>query len=208
MLRLAQVVVTLLLAVHAVAIAGGGDVVPRKSKPLGVGIRMMDGGLLGSFHLEQVKAVDPSLLSLPNFYYVRYVWDGTHLQVHPGEDDKREWSKEAIAKDGWYVTADYSTKPPRAILTKEPNKDSRWRFVEASRPTHYYIKNENNRGKDAWLNLEEDTSKRYSLVDKSLSDAQGNRPNRYWEGSVYKAILSFGKKKEFFVNDIEDDGGR
>jgi hypothetical protein len=161
----------------------------------------MEGERLGSFHLEQVKARNPSSLPFTRLSHVRYVWDGTHLQV---QVDRRQWSKEAIAKDGWYVTADYSTKPPRVIVTKEPTKYSQWRFTGAKGHQRYYIKNENDFGKDAWLHLE-DTGKRYSLVDKGLSDLQGNRPSLYWEGTMYNAVLSYDKKTAYVVVDIEKE---
>jgi hypothetical protein len=32
------------------------------------------------------------------------------------------------SKDGWYFTADYSTDPPRVVLTKERTKYSDWEF--------------------------------------------------------------------------------
>jgi hypothetical protein len=203
----AQIGIVLLLAVQPLIKTAAADDGPLKDTPLGIGIMVMDHGRLGSCHLEQVKAAAPSATPLPHFYYVHYVWDGTHLRIRPGQYDEREWSKEIIAKDGWYVTADYSTKPPRVILTKEPTEDSRWRFVEAS-SSHYFIKNENSGWKNAWLNLKEDTTKRYSSVDKGLSDARGNSRNRYWEGSVYEAVLSPDEKAEFFVNDIKGDGGK
>ncbi len=134
----------------------------------------------------------PSLHLLRSFNF-HYFWDGTHLRVRPGGERKSQWSKEQIAKDGWYVTADYSVSPPRVILTKEPTKDSRWSFLSASnRRTQYHIKNENDRGKDAWLHMM-DTGKRYSA-------------GRYRDVRVFMAVLSFRIESTWQVIDIEDTG--
>jgi hypothetical protein len=198
MLRLIQIGVALLLVAQAVSHTIAADDGPLKNMPLGISIEMTADGLLGINKVEEAITAKPSGPPPPKFYYVHYFWDGTHLRVRPGDDDKSRWSKEETAKDGWYVTADYSTKPPRVILTKEPTKDSRWRFVEASRGSHYYIKNENDRGKDAWLDME-DTGKRYSW---------GKPDSGYRDVRVYKAILSFHNKRDFFVNDIKGDGGK
>ena len=79
------------------------------------------------------------------------------LQVR-AEPEKR------IEKDGWYLTGDYSTKPPRVILTKEPTKFSHWAFVETDKTPSCgdpeegidrYIKNLNDEGEDAWLVMED-----------------------------------------------------
>lgn len=181
---------------------------PRTGKPLGISILLMDDNLLGACDFKIVAAPDPASAPFPHFYYVHYMWDGTHLQIHPGQDDKRRWSKEAIAKDGWYLTADRSTDPPRLIVTPKPTKDSRWSFVPASRANHYYVQNQNG-GKATWLKLE-DTGKRYFAPAKDLATTNPipDSKRRYWEGSVYGAILSADKKYPFFVNDIEFDGGR
>jgi hypothetical protein len=192
--------VALLLAFQIVAIAVAADRVPRKNKPLGISIKMMDGGLLGIDKVEEAITAKPSGPPPPKFYYVHYFWDGTHLRVRPGNDDKSQWSKEEIAKDGWYVTADYSTKTPRVILTKKPTKYSQWQFIATSTPRSmlYFIKNENDQGKDAWLDME-DTGKRYSW---------GQPDSGYRDVRVYKAILSFRNKRAMPVIDIEEDGGK
>jgi hypothetical protein len=195
-----QIGIALLLAIQTVPCAIVAGIGPRENKSLRFDIDLMDGGLLGFCRWKRVDAANRSAppsgpaKRAPNFYYVHYVWDGTHLRVHPGEEDKREWRKEAIAKDGWYVTADYATKPPRVIVTKEPTKYSRWRFIRTEGYQRYYIKNENDLGKDAWLRLEA-TDQRFAR-----SDAR--------EARVYKAVLSFDKKEKFFVNDIEADDGK
>lgn len=64
-----------------------------------------------------------------------------------------------IAKDrlnyGWYLSADYSIEPPQVTLTKEPTKYSRWSYIPAGNG-RYYVKNENDLGKDAWLTMAKD----------------------------------------------------
>jgi hypothetical protein len=206
MVRLVQIGAVLLIVFY-VATASASDTVPRANKVLGIGIWLMDGQFLGAYHLEQVNALDQSARPLPTFYYVHYVWDGTYLKVRTEPEAQRAWSQAALDKDGWYVTADYTAMPPRVIVTKEPTKHSQWRFVAATQKAHYYIKNENAEGNDAWLNLNEDTSQRYSFVDKGLSNAEGIMPERFWKGSVYRAVLS-SERRKFFVNDIEFDGGK
>ncbi|MGD0896797.1 MAG: hypothetical protein ABR915_03105 [Thermoguttaceae bacterium] len=167
---------------------------------------MLEGARLGSFHMDVVKAPDPAALPFPRSSYVRYEWDGTHLRVHPGQDDKLQWSKDAIAKDGWYVTGDYSTNPPRVVVTKESTKNSRWSFVPGTLWGRYYLKNENDTGTEAWLYLK-DTKKRYSVVNY-YSDSHGNRLETYWEGSVYDAILSAEKKIPLIVEDVKANNGK
>ena len=113
-----------------------------------------------------------------------YVWDGAHLR---------------LGRDGQYLTADYSRNPPNVILTKEPTKDSRWGFIAA--PTgrwQYYIKNENDRGKEAWLDME-DTGKGYSAREGRVG---------YRDIRIYKPVLSFRDKREFSVIDRLEDGGK
>jgi hypothetical protein len=69
MSRLTQIGMLLrLLAAHA----GAGEVdpryLPRKNKPLRLGLRLMDGGLVGSRHLKQVKALEGTSVPLPQFH--------------------------------------------------------------------------------------------------------------------------------------------
>jgi hypothetical protein len=189
--------ITLLFAFQVVGHETAVDNVPRKNKPLKIGLGLTTGGVLGSYRWKKRDTADPPtppIRRVPNYDFLRYVWDGAHMQVHPLEEDKHQWSEEATAKDGWYVTADYSTKPARVIVTKEPTKDSQWRFVRAPGSHRYYIKNENSLGKDTWLRLE-DTGKRVSLGGS-------------WEASIYNAVLSFGEKMDFVVNDIDEDGAK
>jgi hypothetical protein len=189
-----------------IAIATADDNLPRKGTPLAIGILMMDEARLGAFHLEQVKAATPGAMPLPSFYRVHYMWDGVHLRVRPAADEKREWSEKLAKHEGWYVAADYSTKPPSVILAKEPGIGSRWQFVPTSRKSHYYIRNEVDGRMDTWLNFQ-DRRLQYSFIDKTLSDSQGVRQNRYWDAKVYDIILST-ETRDFFVRDIKEDGGK
>jgi hypothetical protein len=192
--RLMQISMAMLLAVQAVSRAAADGLVPMKDTPLGIDLMMTDGGLLGIAKIGEAVTPKPSGPPSPEFFPVDYVWDGAHLRVRPPKN--RQW----IPNDGWYVTADYSTDPPRVILTKDPRKDSRWRFIATSEPRSigYYIKIENDRGQDAWLDLV-DTGKRYSLRQASAG---------YRDVRVFKPILSFGNKRAFGVVEVAFDGGK
>jgi hypothetical protein len=161
---------------------------------------MTDGGILGIDKPEDPITAEPSGPPPPKFYGLHYFWDGTHLRVRPANRDKGQWSSEEVIREGWYVSADYSTDPPQVVLTKHPTSDSRWSFIAESMPRRmrYYVKNDNERGKDAWLDMV-DTGKKYSAGTPGV----GYRPVR-----VFRAILSFGNKKLFRVLDIEADGGK
>jgi len=65
--------------------------------------------------------VAPDAPPLPDFsrYFVR---DGQMLRVkivplHGDADNEGDFSEKLLAKDGWYVTADFSTDPPQVVLT-------------------------------------------------------------------------------------------
>jgi hypothetical protein len=100
-----------------------------------------------------------------SYFSLYFFVDGGYLRasvrpndVVPKEDIPASRSK-LFEKNGWYVTADYSARPPRVILVKEPTRYSRWLFVRIETPGplyyHYYLKNENDLNKDAWLTVEE-----------------------------------------------------
>ncbi len=123
------------------------------------------------------------------------------MSISVARNVNRDFSRELLRKDAWYVSADYSTKPPRVILAEKPTKYSRWSWVTVPRKDNlahtskdYYVKNDNDLGKDAWLAVEDE--------------------GRTYSGGVYeriaarKAILSFDKKTLFGVVDVmeEDDG--
>lgn len=109
-----------------------------------------------SFWVNGRSPTKPGAPPLPG-YAMRFVRDGAHIRVLLQKDQPSR-SKEVAAKDGWYVTGDYSTKPPSVILTKEPTKYSRWEFVSPRPGGRIYqtcfLKNENDLGTDAWLSME------------------------------------------------------
>jgi hypothetical protein len=188
-----------------------GSPLPRMNKPLGIsGLYLLEGDAIGSAGLKEAKSIDKTLPRVPRNPYVQFIWDGRHLRVRPGESDKSQWSQEAIAKDGWYVTADYATKPPRVIVTERPTSASIWHFVAAPKWGDFYLKNENSpEKKDAWLLLEK-RDKRYWYADKGFPDLQGKEPDRYWEGTVWDAVLTYdmNKRRAFYVADIEQEDGK
>jgi hypothetical protein len=91
-----------------------------------------------------------------------------------------------IEKHGWYLTGDYSTKPPSIVLTEKPTKYSRWTIVDGphrgdpEEGINKYIKNENDQGKEAWLSME----------DKDCEGGSGFR----------KPVLSFEKKTLYYIS--------
>ena len=105
-----------------------------------------------------------------------------------------EPSKELVAKTGWYLTADYSTTPPRVVLTKKPTKTSAWEFVHAKadirddEASAAYIKNINGRGMAVWL----------SVADKPIVYKDGSQVRNLTLASVKKTILVV----------VEANGGR
>jgi hypothetical protein len=182
---------------------------PRRGVPLLIASRaqlFVLGGDLMFVSLATERGLvpnEPGALPLPD-RSDQFIRDGEFLRVkmHPLSVNNKTnvegtFSKTLLAKDGWYVTADYSTKPPRVILTEKPTKYSRWSWEYVSRngrppgreSNDYYIKNENDLGKDAWLAIEEEGK-------------------TYHGGIARKPILSFEKKTLFDVVDVNeaDDG--
>jgi hypothetical protein len=70
--------------------------------------------------------------------------------------EKGDVSRKLLAKDRWYVTAEFSTEPPRVMLTEKPTKGSRWARVSADFPGRYLIKSEDAQGKAVWLTMEKE----------------------------------------------------
>jgi hypothetical protein len=108
---------------------------------------------------------------------------------HSKEDPIAKEIQEIIDKDGWYLSGNYSTDPPRVVLTKKPTKYSRWSFLKT--PKYYgsdgyscFFKNENDLGKEAWLYFEE----------KGTRDKKGIE--------LHKAILSPKKKVPYYLQDV------
>jgi hypothetical protein len=93
----------------------------------------------------------------PSILCPEFVKDGAHWRANLRERGS-EMPKHLMAKNGWYVTGDYSSDPARVILTKLPTKYSSWRFVVTGGGTDGYnswIKNDNDLGRDTWLSIEE-----------------------------------------------------
>jgi hypothetical protein len=105
----------------------------------------------------------------------------------------RARSKELAARHGCYLTADYSTDPPRVILTEKAERYSHWRFEKTGGGDEgfdAFIENENDRGKRAWLSMEEkDTIYNYT------------ENGRISKGGVAlrKLVLSYRKEMNFEI---------
>ncbi len=210
MLRPTLLVVLLLIRARVDSAAEPLSYVPRTNKPLDIlGVSLFDGGVVAAIaDAKKVDKENPSLPQLPPRAYIHCVWDGNHLRIRPGEVDKRMWSKDAIAKNGWYLTADYTTDPPRVIVTEKPAAGSVWRFVAVSIRDEYYIKNEGSSGKAAWL-THQPRQTVYRGVHYGFLDPQGRKIVNYWEYSVTDAVLTFDDaKKKFRVADVEAENGK
>jgi hypothetical protein len=89
---------------------------------------------------------------------LKFAWGSDTLRLHvPPDDPKYVKMEKQAAKKGWYLSGDYTTDPPRVILTKEATKYSHWKFVDEKYngdATACYLKNENDLHKDAWLLVE------------------------------------------------------
>ena len=118
---------------------------------------------------------------------------GANLCAWNKSTNPRTGAEEAGPKHGWYFSGDYSTSPPRIVLTKEPTTFSTWTFSAApfggdDEGWYVYIRNENDKGKDAWL----------GMAEKGAVYGKG------WEGRA--AVLSFEKKARFFLMDVINAG--
>ena len=114
----------------------------------------------------------------------RFAQDSTFLRFYAPPPERQALDK-LRAAHGAYVTADYSTKPPRVVLTKKPTKYSRWILEEkrfAGGGYRAYIRNDNDLGKDSWLTI--------GAVQKT-----------YRNVTLCAVILSFDTKTAFFVED-------
>jgi hypothetical protein len=103
-------------------------------------------------------------------------------------DRAGKYAKVLLAKDGWYVTADFTTNPPQVILTEKPTEHSRWSFVLTPEDTSYasrwFIKTERAPGEAFWLTME----------------AEGMA---YRGGVARKPILLVEKKDYFWIGDAD-----
>ena len=104
MLRMITIGATLLFVLQSARGGTAADNVPRKNKPLRLGVGLLDGDVLGSYRWKKhgtANSAFPPTRPVPNYHFLRFVWDGEHLQVHPLEEDRRKWSKEEVAKDAY-----------------------------------------------------------------------------------------------------------
>ncbi len=153
---------------------------------------MLDGDLMFVVFLEggRTKSApcDPPLPDLS----LQFVRDGEMLRVkivprNVVVDREGHFSKRLLAKDGWYVTADFSTKPPQVILTEKPTEHSRWTFawLPAGDRVQRFIKNEDAPGKTLWLSMEE-------------------KGTTYRGGIARKPVLSTETKDYFWIGDANE----
>lgn len=130
------------------------------------------------------------------------VTDRTRLRLYaPYKTGDERTAKFLNSKDGWYLTADYSTDPPRVVLAKKRTKYSEWEFeITHHRPNGFdaYVKNKNAKGKFAWL-----AAAKKGIVYK----VQQPDPQFHEDTGVRKAILSYKKTTAFFFLDTVADGG-
>ncbi len=115
----------------------------------------------GSYERDLPPLPASSYAFVPEGEYVRA--RTTELPEGPRRRNKLK-EKELLGKDGWYLTADYSTEPPGVVLAAKPTAASRWRFLRTravTGETYYHIRNVNDAGKEAWLCVQEGKEKRY-----------------------------------------------
>lgn len=169
---------------------------PEKNEPLKIGVGLREDGSVGSYGW---KKVDPPIRSarelgdLPGYGRLKFVWDGEYLTVHPLQDVS---PKHVVDKDGWYLSGDYSTDPPRVILTKEKKTHSKWTFVAGKNLGDYILKNLSGPKGDAYLYLK-DTGVRTPLGAE-------------WEAIIYDVILTYNPadKTEMAVDNIKRNNGK
>jgi len=113
--------------------------------------------------------------------------------VPPEGKRKTDFPKDLLAKDGWYVTADYSTKTPHVILAEKPTKYSKWTIhnipVARGQDHHHYFQNQNDSRKDVWLSMEA-------------------RGRKYVDGIARMPILSAERNYFFVIEAYDPDGSR
>lgn len=92
------------------------------------------------------------------YYSLHFVMDGKHLRARvlsedllPSEELIDVSREKVLEKNGWYVTADYSTNPPQVLLTKEPTQYSQWSIFPSRGGQAFGFRNENDLKKDAYL---------------------------------------------------------
>lgn len=134
----------------------------------------------------------PSDAPLPDYSLHFRVLQGTlRVKMAPRNiviDRQGKFSQKLLTKDGWYITADFATDPPRVVLTEKPTEHSQWSLVLTPKDTpfasRWFIKNEGAPGKAVWLSMEKDGK-------------------TYRGGVVRKPILSAEKKDYFWIGDAD-----
>ncbi len=170
---------------------------PEKNEPLRIGFGILENGSVGSYRWSKVDPPNPSarkLGALPGYGYLKYEWDGEYLKAHPLQDNS---PKHVVEKDGWYLTGDYSTDPPRVVLTKDKTKYSKWTFeVGKTSPEHYYLRNFNVPKGDPYLKMKE-TGARTPLGPE-------------WEAIILDIILTNNsdEKTELYVDNLKRNNGK
>jgi hypothetical protein len=156
------------------------------------------GGLYFAAHRNPTIADAPMGADIPKLDDTS-LWNDFHrvgktIRVDIPED-RRGQMKKSAAKDGWFLTADYSAKPPRVVLTKEEGKYSHWLFVHINNPpiggndSNCFVRNENDLGKPAWLAIEKGGVFRETRLSTFI---------------LRKPILSFDTKTKFDIGNPDD----
>jgi hypothetical protein len=146
-----------------------------------------------SFRENSQRPGGPDDPPLPDFS-LQFLWRGPIVVPRAGDSgmlrakikqigvrDKGNVSAKLLAKDGWYVTADFSTDPPQVVLTEKPTKGSSWASVNADYPACYLFKNVDAPGEAVWLTM-------------------AKEGKTYRGGIARKPILST-EKSRFFIDD-------
>jgi len=122
---------------------------------------------------------------------VSFMRDGAYIRTHVVEYGQ-DVPKLLAERNGWYLTADYSTESPTVVLTKEPTKHSEWDFVDVKDPDltddeafAAQIKNRNVSAKAVWLDMQ-----RKGIV------YQGGKV-------VCRPALSSDQKRSFVIRDAD-----
>jgi len=157
---------------------------------------VLDGELMFIVTFENYRIPGtPGDPPLPDFS-LQFIKDGQLLRtkvvpINTVIDRQGKFSKQLLAKDGAYVTADFSTDPPKVILTEKPTEHSRWTFVNRDGQGLGYdgisdvtvrLKNEGAPGKAIWLSMEK-------------------KGTTYRGGIARTPILSAEKEEYFFIED-------
>jgi hypothetical protein len=122
---------------------------------------------------------------------VSFKRDGAYIRTHVVEYGQ-DVPKLLAERNGWYLTADYSTESPTVVLTRVPAKHSEWDFVDVKDPDltddeafAAQIKNRNVSAKAVWLDMQ-----RKGIV------YQGGK-------EVCRPALSSDRQRSFVIRDAD-----